>query len=135
MKLTVTYFGELLEISMTPAATRMLEQERGPLFIDARLYFGCLPKKEVVFDEPFETEAGHQINSKLIIRYQSFIRGSCKVDGDAETFRPTPKKMGALRWLNIDYRNGEWLGSFGFDKKEDPEELNLNLGFASHPAG
>lgn len=122
MKLTMTYFDHPLHISLSPSAAKMLEQRSTPLFVDARLYFGCLAKKGLAFDEEFAAEPSLMINSKLYLRYQSLISDGCKIDGSESHYRPTPKQMGSLHWLDLDYQNGEWVGDFGLESKLDAQE-------------
>lgn len=117
MRLTVTYFEHLLDIAMTPAAAKVLEDSHHALYVDVRLYFGCLAKKAIVFDESFEPKEQYKINSKLFVRYQSLISNGCKIDGSETEYRLTPKQMGRLRWLKIDYKNGQWVGDFGLDDR------------------
>lgn len=128
MNLTVTYFDHLLHISISPAAAKMLEERKTALQVDARLYFGCLAKKAVVFDDAFEAKSPYMINSKLYVRYQSLISDGCKIDSSETHYRPTPKQMGSLHWLEIDYQNGQWMGDFGLEDKfavEDDEKATL----------
>ncbi|CAA6818757.1 MAG: Unknown protein [uncultured Thiotrichaceae bacterium] len=133
MNLTVTYFDHPLHIAISPAASSMLEKTKTALQVDARLYFGCLAKKAVIFNEAFAPKPAYMINSKLYVRYQSLISDGCKIDSSETHYRPTPKPMGSLYWLEIDYRKGQWMGDFGFEDKltaQDHEKTTLQPDFS-----
>lgn len=128
MNVKVTYLDHALDIVFTPAATKALEKKRSALYIDLRLYFGCMPRKEISFEDSFEPKAKYKINSKLFIRYQSLMTNSCQVGGTSNSeYQLTPKQIGQPVALKVDYKNDEWLGEYQLKNDRESIETSAQL--------
>jgi hypothetical protein len=116
---TVTVNGKSITLHLTPRAQTALAARQQPLLAEMELYFSCLIRKRVHFRELGEGAAGEVATEKLHVRFRPVVSRACgaKVaDGPpplaevdivhAEAYTPD--------WLAIDYRDGEWQGSFGY---------------------
>lgn len=116
MKLTVTFEQRSLTITLTPAAARALAERASPLHVDAQLRLGCMTKKALVFDDGLSSDRWYAIHSKLLVSYQSMISEACQIDGSDAHYRQTPKQVGRLNWLQLDFVNRQWRGDFGLEE-------------------
>lgn len=116
MKLTVTFENRPLTITLTPVAARALAERASPLCVDAQLRFGCMTKKALVFDDVSASDHWQEIHSKLLVSYQSMISDGCRIDGAENQYRQTPKQVGKLNWLQLDFVNRQWQGDFGLEE-------------------
>ena len=89
------------------------------LLVEMELYFSCLIRKRVrTFDNP-DVQGSVAVNDKLAVRFHPVMSQRCEVEDNldgppltdfpivhGERFSPT--------WLEIDYRDGQWGGEFGY---------------------
>ena len=115
--MNVSLHGKLLEIRLTSAAQKALDQRDRPLVAEMELLFSCLLRKRMNFGD----EAGNTmpVNDRLAVRFRPIMTRHCNVhdsDGpppsdDFPIANPRPYVPG---WLHIDYRHGKWVGEFGY---------------------
>lgn len=111
--------GKTLSVSLSQAASQALAQRSSPLLVEMELYFSCLIRKRVlVRDAAGETDAV-SVNDKLSLRFHPVMSQHCEVDEnlDGPPLTDFPIVHGerfSPSWLQIDYRNGQWSGEFGY---------------------
>jgi len=112
--------GRTVNIDLSNAAERELEQRSTPLLAEMELYFSCLIRKQVRFrdlaDEPDIVSA----DEHLSVRFRPVMTAACKV-GDYEGDEPPLTDFPITRpdsyipkWLHIDFKKGKWVGEFGY---------------------
>ena len=120
MKHEVEIGGRTVNIDLSNAAERELEQRSTPLLAEMELYFSCLIRKQVRFrdlaDEPDIVSA----DEHLSVRFRPVMTAACKV-GDYEGDEPPLTDFPITRpdsyipkWLHIDFKKGKWVGEFGY---------------------
>lgn len=118
MEKQVELLGKNVTVSLTPAATDALFCRDIPLIAEMELYFSCLIRKKVRFRESHQGELVH-VNNKLSVCFRPVMTAVCGTDyeGDEPPLTDFPiKKTESFvpHWLNIDFKNNEWIGEFGF---------------------
>ncbi len=108
-----------VEVCWTERAERALQDGRQPLIVELQLYFSCVVQKRVVFHQcaEFDTVV---VNNRLEIAFRPIASAVC----DPREFalnHPAGKDLSqgvALRMIprvvEIDYRQGNWEGQFGY---------------------
>lgn len=120
MKTTIQINGKPVEIELSPAAKRALEQLEEPLLADMELYFGCLICKKARFHEGSANTNHVQVTDRLSVRFRPVMTQNCSVRDMAGNEPPFTdfkiKKPEAFvpHWLHIDYQNNRWSGDFGY---------------------
>ena len=112
----IMLFGKSLDVRLSAAADRALQQRAQPLGVEMELLFSCLLRKRVRFGEaaPDAVLAG-----PLALRFKPVMTRKCTVaEGGAsppsEHFPLENPRPYVPNWLTIDYRRGEWVGNFGY---------------------
>lgn len=116
-----------LAVTLSPRAERALAELAAPLVAEMELYFSCLIRKAVRFKPlsavaqavPVPVSVPVSGQDKLYVRFRPVGSRSCGVklsDGpppldDFPIVNPTAYTPD---WLKIDFRNGEWIGQFGY---------------------
>ena len=120
MKKTINLYGKDIEITLSDSATAAADKLENPLLVEIHLIMGCLIVKRVWFKER-EHEDQQNITGMLnacfrVVRYPKSCRIST-IDEETETPEDYPivadKKSFVPDWLNIDFKNGEWVGEYG----------------------
>jgi hypothetical protein len=111
--------GKSINLRLTDSATRALEEKSQPLYVEMELYFSCLIRKKVRFNDAPEVELFTPVSDKLNLRFRPVMTQRCHIDEleDAPPLTDFPmadEKRFIPHWLEIDYRKGEWLGDFGY---------------------
>ena len=112
-------FGRPLRVAWSDAAERALARRDKPLRVEMELYFSCLIRKRVRFDE---AAAGHRwcaIDSRLEVGFRPVMTRACAASGldgppPLDDFPIVKPEAFVPRWLRIDYRDGTWQGEFGY---------------------
>jgi hypothetical protein len=120
MNNTVTLGNKPVRVELSPAAQRALDERSCALLAEMELYFSCLIRKRVRFRDAAGDDGSAPFNEHLQVRFRPVMTAKCEIDNSGaappvtdfpiarpEAFTPS--------WLRIDYRNGEWLGDYGFD--------------------
>ena len=112
-------------VEMSPAARRALEARAAPLYVEMELFFSCLIRKRLRWDQPPPADIAPMPSSsdhpQLVVWFHPVMAQHCALPSDAaledlplmdfplsrrDTFRP--------HWLRIDYRGGAFGGDFGW---------------------
>jgi hypothetical protein len=133
MEMTLNHSIELLgkpvEVTLTENARNALSRRIKPLIVEMELYFSCLIRKQVRFydvgngnDENNEFET--RLNDRLRIRFRPIMTKACSMD-DVQNDKPpvtdfpiANSKAYIPHYLNIDFKNNEWMGEFGYRSKK-----------------
>lgn len=109
----------LLEVDLSGRAGSRLIRRRVPLLVELEILFGCLVRKRVNFRDLTDEDDALVVNEKLSIIVRPVLYELCAPqEGDGspcvvdmpvvDTSRLIPHH------LEIDYEDGEWVGSFSF---------------------
>lgn len=118
MKININ--NKQVEIKLTKAANRAIQQRTSPLFAEMELYFSCLVRKKVRFYETNNDAEHINVNENLNVRFRPVMTQACSISDTDEgvpvvTDFPIANPSAFVpHWLRIDYRAGEWLGEFGY---------------------
>lgn len=114
---SVPLYGHPMEIRWTDRAERALAARDIPLIAEMQLYFSCVVKKRVLFHDQIELPAT-PVDGRLSVLFRPVESISCDPDEFARNFpvkrtfeSPAAKKLRPSA-LQIDYRNGSWMGEF-----------------------
>lgn len=115
---SITLSDKTLEIRLSRAAERALAARATPLLAEMELLFSCLIRKRVRFSDLMAADATPASDS-LSVRFRPVMTRVCAVSdvGGAPPLDDFPianPKPYVPRWLSIDYRQGHWLGEFGY---------------------
>lgn len=122
MKSIIQLEGRPVSVRISHAAMRTLESISSPLLAEIHLIFGCMVAKRVWFKELPSSDAV-SVTDKLQVCFRSVrYTKTCRlsdIDNGAvpEDFPLVAEKRRFVPdWLEIDFRKGEWKGTFGFDR-------------------
>ena len=108
-----------VEVNWTERAERALQDRRQPLIVELQLYFTCVVQKRVLFRQlaEFDTVV---VSNRLEIAFRPIASAVC----DPREFalsHPAGKDLSngvaarmIPRTVEIDYRQGNWEGQFGY---------------------
>lgn len=103
-------------------AAQELSRRQQPLLAEIDLIFGCMVAKRVWFRETLVDDAV-AVTDKLWVCFRSVrYAKTCSlqaIDNGAESEAfpmKADKKHYVPDWLEIDFRKGEWSGTFGYDR-------------------
>lgn len=110
-----------LALKISPRARAALAHAKEGLYIEMELYFSCLLRKRVNFLGAARTGAiaTAPLSEHVRIYFRPVMTRSCAIGdtGDVPELEAFPLKRAAAfmpRWLNLDYRAGQWSGEFGY---------------------
>ena len=117
----ITIANKPVKLDLSPAAQQALEARTSPLYAEMELYFSCLIRFKVRFYEKASPSEGVAVSDKLIVNFRPVMTEACGKDyeGDEPPLTDFPiVKQDAFvpKWLQIDYRHGEWQGEFGLSE-------------------
>lgn len=107
----------------TKAAERQLSQRGNPLDVQMELLFSCLIRKRVLFRSPEGVTIFPMANGdeRVNICFRPVMTKVCMVsdvdalpDLELEDFPVQRAEAFMPRWLQLDYRKGQWQGEFGW---------------------
>jgi len=113
----ITLRDNPLKVSWTHRAEHALELRDKPLIAEMQLYFSCMVKKRVLFhnETEFNTVA---VNEKLQVLFRLVQSQKCSPEEFAQNHpvKQEFKTSRALKMkpksLEIDFKNGHWIGSY-----------------------
>lgn len=118
MGLIVHLCGRPVEVDWSAAAERVLSQRTEPLRVEMELYFSCMIRKKVRFEEQAHSREFTPAGPHLKIAFRPVMTRACAVaDYDEVPLSDFPIVNAAAfvpHWLTIDLRGGRWSGTFGF---------------------
>ncbi|HHJ15182.1 MAG TPA: hypothetical protein ENJ80_00625 [Gammaproteobacteria bacterium] len=124
---TVILAGKPVHVELTRAAECAVADLQQLLVAEVHLILGCMVLKRVWFRSADAVNARPVTLSGLLgacfrtVRYSKSCRISHIDQGDEE---PTDfplavsKRQFAPNWLKIDFRSGQWVGTFGYDRPD-----------------
>lgn len=120
----VFLYGRPVQVRLTRAARTAAAGLATPVIVEMELYFSCLVRKAVRFHPavkapPIGDSEHAPITERLLLRFRPVTTEHCALpdDDSAPPLETMPVKRPQAflpRWLNIDFRRGEWLGDFGY---------------------
>ncbi len=110
--------GKPVEIDWSSAAQRVLERRNQPLRVEMELYFSCLLRKRVRFEEQVRSRSFVAAGTYLEVAFRPVMTRTCPMaDYDEiplEDFPIVNPSAFVPHWLRIDFRGQAWHGTFGF---------------------
>lgn len=118
MEIQIKIHGKPVAVRLSTAAMKALALLENTLVAEMELYFSCLIRKQVRFRENQDDDVV-SVHENLAVRFRPVMTEVCGIDyeGDEPPLTDFPiKKPEAFtpKWLNIDFKKGEWTGEFGF---------------------
>jgi hypothetical protein len=127
-KQSIEMMGKTIAIEISHAAQKQLSQRATPLFVEMELYFSCLLRKEIRIRETLRESLGEghnqefvvQVSDTLHLSFRPVMTKTCSVsscDGEKPPLSdfPIAKPRSYIpKWLNLDFKKGEWCGDFGY---------------------
>ncbi|MHB1514169.1 MAG: hypothetical protein ACYCVY_00370 [Acidiferrobacteraceae bacterium] len=121
MGMIIEISGKPVEIDWSTAARRMLEQREQPLRVEMELYFSCLIRKRVRFDEQVRSRSFVAAGTYLEVAFRPVMTRACQMSDYDEvplTDFPIVNPTAFIpHWLRIDFRRQAWRGTFGFTEQ------------------
>lgn len=121
----VTLNTKTLTIALSPAARDALQQRSANLYVQMELYFSCLIRLKVRFYEmaPVTETPWLPVSEKLFVNFRPVMTAQCtnEYEGDEPPLTDFPIARDAPftpRWLHLDFRQGKWLGEFGYQSEK-----------------
>jgi len=135
MQKTLCFHNKDIDVQLSSAAEQQSKNLPSTLIIEIQIYFSCLLGKRLAFyssdkiantypldDELFaEILADSQIiTDNINLRFNTVMTKSCSVSDHAgpppvTDFKIANQKPYVPSWLSIDYKNGIWSGTYGWD--------------------
>lgn len=114
--------GKPLDIVLSSSARDALSRRSHPLDVEMELYFSCLIRKRVRFQDDRDTGNTVTVNDRLRVHFRPVMTEICGKDYEGDEppltdFPITNSRAYIPHWLRIDFRKGQWLGEFGYHNK------------------
>lgn len=117
MKASVEILGKNIQVEWSAAADQALNSLASPLLVEMELYFSCLIRKAVRFNQHISAPDYVHVTPQLKLRFRPVMTRVCSVSevedepplDDMQLAKPAafvPKK------IVIDFKRGQWLGEF-----------------------
>ena len=109
--------GRQIDIDISERALTAITQRQTPITAVMELYFSCLLRKRVLFEE---TVTGQEVVPGLHLQFKQMMTRACRMDEanghapDMTDFPIVKKSAFVPHWLKIDYQKGQWIGEFGY---------------------
>jgi hypothetical protein len=122
-----------IELELSKAAEKHLENVDAQLCIEMELYFSCLLRKRVVVRERIDSDFSVTVSDKLKIGFRPVMTKTCSIsscDGEAPPLSDFPiakPECYVPHWLKIDYKKGQWQGEFGYMNEVVPVGVEAEL--------
>ena len=116
--------NKTINVHISKNAQKQLNDLAEPLSVELEMYFSCLIRLRVVFPEkvPSDCISLKSNNDKLKLFFHPIMTKHCNVsdirgrDPDTETFPIQRPEKFIPKWLKLDYKNGQWMGEYGYAK-------------------
>ncbi len=117
---SVTLLGKPLRAQLSERARMALAGRQAPLLAEMELFFSCLIRKQVRFRNACDETDAVAVDPNLLVRFRPVMTAVCgqNYEGDEPPLTDFPiARVQAFvpHWLQIDYRDRNWTGEFGFD--------------------
>jgi hypothetical protein len=134
MQKQLTFHGKSLTAKLSPQAVQQSHRLDCILLIEIQIYFSCLLGKRLAFytdtalngawqvdKVQFASMLGEaqQLTDNIYVRFNTVMTKACPVSDYAgpppvTDFTIKNQKPYVPDWLNIDYRNDQWFGEYGW---------------------
>jgi hypothetical protein len=119
MEKTVILHGKQVAVNLTRRAEQALAKRATPLVTEMELYFSCLIRKAVRFNEHSTADEATPVNPNLYLRFRPVGSRSCGMklsEGKPELddFPVVNPRAYTPDWVKLDFRHGQWHGQFGY---------------------
>jgi hypothetical protein len=106
-------------VALSRRAEKALTRLTVPLVAEMELYFSCLIRKAVRFNDFSTGSDATPVSPNLYLRFRPVGSRSCGLklsDGkpQLDDFPVVNPKAYTPDWVEVDFRHGEWLGHFGY---------------------
>lgn len=124
---TIDLKGKKVRIGISADAVRAAADSPLPLVAELELYFSCLVRKQLRFRRIDDTEVGSNEFTRVVpglyTTFRAVTTAHCSI---AEAGDKPPVVSMPVRkperfvpdWIRIDYRAGQWLGEYGFARRD-----------------
>jgi len=119
MQATVEILGKKILVEWTASAEKAMAELTSPLTIEMELYFSCLIRKALRFNEKVKLPYSVTVTPKMTIGFRPIVTKACKVSdiGDdeeppVEDFKLTKPEAFVPKKLFVDFKRGQWMGEF-----------------------
>jgi len=119
----IKFDRKLLQLSLSVRAARAMadQDQQGHIDVELELYFSCLIRKRVNIRRQPRADAIFKtaVNNYLSISFRPVMTKVCQVsdvagEPDVEPLPIVKPERFTPNWLSLDYKNGQWLGEFGY---------------------
>lgn len=138
MKKQLTFHEKPVTVKLSQPAVEQSAKLESTLLIEIQIYFSCLLGKRLAFyadtalsgawqveKEPFATmiDDAQKLTDHIYVRFNTVMTKACPVSDYAgpppvTDFTIKNQKPYVPSWLNIDFKNGEWSGEYGWPKSK-----------------
>ncbi|MCW8909692.1 MAG: hypothetical protein OQK76_03615 [Gammaproteobacteria bacterium] len=142
MKKQLNFHDKNIDIKLSRSAADQSQQLTSRLIIEIQIYFSCLLGKRLAFyseqpmsgcwqleQDEFEKtlQDTQQLTDHIYIRFNTVMTKDCPVSDYAGPPPVTDFTIRNLKpyvpsWLNIDYKNGQWSGKYGWPVTKASDE-------------
>jgi hypothetical protein len=107
-----------LKTTLSRRAEQALAARQAPLRLELELFFSCLIRKQLRVVETHHRDVLPLdcADSRLEPAFRPVMTHTCSFDAphSLESFPLARPDAFRPRWLRLDYKNGQWLGEFGY---------------------
>jgi hypothetical protein len=120
-----TLYDKPVHIGISARAEAELNKRVSPLRVEMELYFSCLIGKAVRFDEATHGDHFEDAAPKLQIGFHAVQTHACSIKNlttpkpGRDAFPIVRPERFVPKWLEIDFRDGHWSGTFGLVVEEN----------------
>lgn len=138
MQTKLTFHGKAINVTFSKKASLQCRKLGSNLLIEIQIYFSCLLGKRLAFYTDKEMKGTWSVDTDLFIsmlndsqkfsdnvfiRFNTVMTKDCPVSDYAgpppvTDFKINNQKPYVPDWLNIDFKNGEWFGEYGWLSSE-----------------
>jgi hypothetical protein len=117
MQATAEILGKKVLVEWSAAADKAMNLLVTPLRVEMELYFSCLIRKTVRFNQQSSTRYAVSVTPKLSLDFRPVMTKVCKVsevEGEPplEDFNIVKPEAFVPKKLFIDFKRGQWVGEF-----------------------
>jgi len=138
MQSQLTFHNKVLEIMLSKSAGDQCQKLDSELIIEIQIYFSCLLGKRLAFYSETPLKGAWQLSAdefavvlkdaqplsdKIYVRFNTVMTKDCPV-GDyigpppVTDFTISNQKPYVPNWLNIDFKDGQWAGQYGWNASD-----------------
>jgi len=119
---TIELQGKPCRVSLSPRAREELARQPQSLYVQMELYFSCLLRLKVRFFSTPPAGENIALADGVYVSFRPIMTAHCSNDEIAgeppvTDFPIVSESPFIPHWLNIDYRQQQWRGEFGYVQK------------------